>query len=253
MDHRPLGRTGLTVRPISFGAFKIGRNEKTKYARGYALPTDSEVERLLNGLLDIGINLIDTAPAYGTSEERIGKAISHRRRDFILSTKVGETFEEGQSIYDFSRPAVLASIQRSLNRLKTEVLDFVFVHSDGRDLDILRQTDVVPALQQARQAGWVRFIGMSGKTAEGATASLSWADALMVEYHPQDVSHGTVMTEASRAGVAVLVKKPLASGTLSPEEAIPFILAQPEVATLVVGGLNLDHIQQNLAIARQCR
>ena len=81
MAHRPLGKTGLAVCPISFGSFKIGRNENTKYAQGYDLPTDAEVEQLLNGVLDLGINLLDTAPAYGTAEERIGRAISHRRRE----------------------------------------------------------------------------------------------------------------------------------------------------------------------------
>src|SRR5690348_3747969 len=97
MVRRTLGKTGLSVSPIAFGAFKIGRNEKIKYAQGYPLPTEEETARLLNGLLDLGINLIDTAPAYGLSEERIGRHISRRRGEFILSTKFGETFENGKS------------------------------------------------------------------------------------------------------------------------------------------------------------
>ena len=70
MELRPLGTTGLDVAPIGFGAFKIGRNQKTKYAVDYDLPTDREVESLLGGP-DAGINLIDTAPATA-SERRIG-------------------------------------------------------------------------------------------------------------------------------------------------------------------------------------
>src|SRR5437762_11531834 len=102
MKPRPLGRSGIAVTPIGFGAFKIGRNEKTKYAASYALPDEAAVERLLCGLLDMGVAYIDTAPAYGLSEERIGRAISHRRREFTLSSKVGESFQRGESQYDFS-------------------------------------------------------------------------------------------------------------------------------------------------------
>ena len=74
---RPLGGTGFSISPIGFGAFKIGRNQKTKYAAPYDLPSDEQVSELLNGLLDLGINYIDTAPAYGTSEERIGPIQAH--------------------------------------------------------------------------------------------------------------------------------------------------------------------------------
>ncbi|TXT24440.1 MAG: aldo/keto reductase, partial [Planctomycetota bacterium] len=97
MQLRPLGKTELLVSPLGFGAFKIGRNEKVKYPQPYDLPDDTAVERLLNGVLDAGINLIDTAPAYGISEERIGKFLSQRRGEFVLSTKVGERFTNGES------------------------------------------------------------------------------------------------------------------------------------------------------------
>src|SRR5205814_1026963 len=111
------------------GSFKIGRNQKIKYAQGYDLPDDAAAGRLLNGVLDLGINLIDTAPAYGIAEERIGRFISHRRREFRLCTKVGETFANGESNYDFSAAAVTASVERSLSLLQTDVLDLVLIHS----------------------------------------------------------------------------------------------------------------------------
>src|SRR5690554_164313 len=129
MVHRPLGTTGMMVSPIGFGAFKIGRNQGIKYAQSYELPDDREVEQLLNGVLDLGINYIDTAPAYGISEQRIGQAIGHRRTEYVLSTKVGETFTNGQSTFDYSSDAVRASIERSCKRLRTDVLDIVFIHS----------------------------------------------------------------------------------------------------------------------------
>lgn len=248
MQQRILGHTGLSVSALGFGAFKIGRNEKVKYPTPYDLPDEATVERLLNTVLDLGISYIDTAPAYGLSEERIGRAIGRRRSEFVLSTKVGETFENGESAYDFSAAAVRESVTRSLNRLRTEVLDVVFIHSDGRDLAILYETDVVETLRDLKAAGTVRAIGFSGKTIEGARAALVWADAIMVEYHLQDASHAAVINEATELGIGVVVKKGLASGRLPPEEAIRFVLGDSKVSSLVLGGLNPEHLRANAAI-----
>ena len=251
MVRRPLGRTGLSVSPIGFGAFKIGRNQKTKYPERYALPDEAQVAALLHGVLDLGINYIDTAPAYGLSEERIGAAIGHRRAEFVLSTKVGEIFEDGRSRYDFSRQAVQKSVEQSLRRLRCEVIDVVFVHAPADDLRVLRETPVVETLLELRARGWVRFVGLSGKTVEAERAALAWADVLMVEYHPRDRSHEPILDEARGRGVGVVVKKGLASGHLPPDEAIPQVLAHPAVASLVVGSLSLEHMRANLEIAER--
>ena len=246
MQLRPLGSTGLLVTPLGFGAFKIGRNEQVKYPQPYDLPDDATVERLLNGVLDAGIHLIDSAPAYGLSEERIGKFLASRRGEFVLSTKVGERFVNGQSSFDFTGPGVRTSVAESLRRLRTEVLDIVCVHSNGDDLAIQQQTEVVPTLQKLKHAGYVRAIGFSGKTPAGAEAALAWADVVMIEYHLQDISHAEVITSAAAHGVGVVVKKGLASGHLPPAEALQFILTNPHVASVIVGGLSLEHLQANL-------
>lgn len=251
MVSRPLGRTGLSLSPIGFGAFKIGRNEGIKYPSGYVLPSDAEVERLLSGILDMGINYIDTAPAYGLSEERIGKAIAHRRSEFVLSTKVGETFEAGRSTYDFSATAVRASVERSLERLRTDVIDLVFIHANADDVSILTSTDVVAALLDLKRSGKIRFVGLSGKTASAERLALDWADALMVEFHAHDDSHRAVIHECAERGVGVVVKKGLASGRLDPTSAIRFVLSEPAVASIVVGSLTLDHLRDNCRIAAE--
>jgi len=250
MDHRRLGRTPFELTPLGFGAVKIGRNVGIKYPRPYDLPGDEDTRALLNAVLDLGINYIDTAPAYGLSEQRIGAFLSHRNSEFICSTKVGERFENGQSTHDFSESAVRASIQRSRRLLKRQTLDIVFVHSDGRDEHIMRDTAVVPTLQQLKSDGVITAIGFSGKTVDGARAALMWADAIMVEYHIEDQSHGPVIDEACDAGVGVIVKKGLASGRLGAAEAVRFVLANPNVTALVVGGLNIDHLRANLAAAQ---
>ena len=249
MIHRQLGKSTLQCSPIGFGAFKVGRNQKAKYPTSYDLPTDEEVDALVDGLLKAGVNYFDTAPAYGISEQRMGRALAGRRSDCVLSTKVGETFDNGVSTYDFSRDSVKRSIERSLINLQTDAVDLIFVHSNGDDLSILQETGVVDCLKQARDAGQTKLIGFSGKTIEGACAALEWADAIMVEYHIDDTSHADVMNEAYQRGIGVIVKKGLASGHLSAADAIRFVLANEAVSSLIVGSLNLEHMRQNIAAA----
>lgn len=245
MQYRPLGNTGSSLSALGFGAFKIGRNQQIKYSQAYDLPDDATTERLLNSVLDLGINHIDTAPAYGISEQRIGQFLAHRRSEFLLSTKIGETFAAGTSTYDFSRASLEASLERSLKRLQTDVLDIVLIHSNGNDESILNETDSVEVLQTFQRAGKIRWIGLSGKTPAGETSALDWADVLMLEYHLEDRSHEAVIQQAAAQGIGVIVKKGLASGHLPAADAISFVLENPGVSNLVVGGLNLDHIRTN--------
>jgi aryl-alcohol dehydrogenase-like predicted oxidoreductase len=246
---RPLGRTGLAVSPIGFGAFKIGRNQGVKYPSGYDLPDEAAVATLLGGVLDLGINYVDTAPAYGLSEARIGRALAGR--DFVLSTKVGETFEDGRSTYDFSAEAVRASVERSRARLGRERLELVFIHAHADDVAILRDTPVVATLAALQRDGLIGAIGFSGKTVPAARLALDFADVLMIEYHLEDRSHAEIIAEAARRGVGVVVKKGLASGRLPAADAIAFVLGTAGVCSLVIGGLDLHHIRENLAIAER--
>ena len=184
---------------------------------------------------------------------RIGNSVAHRRNEFVLSTKVGETFTDGQSTFDFSAAGVRTSLERSLRNLKTDVLDLVFIHSNGNDQQILNETDTVETLQDFRSRGLIKAIGMSGKTVDGAMQALDWADALMVEYHIQDTNHSHVIAKAAAYGIAVFVKKGLASGKLPASEAIQFVLTNPNVTSLIIGGLNLDHFRDNWATAKKIR
>jgi aryl-alcohol dehydrogenase-like predicted oxidoreductase len=249
MVRRPLGKTGLLVTPLGFGAFKIGRNERTHHPEPYSLPSDDEVDRLISAVLDAGITYIDTAPAYGSSEERLGRALKARGRSVVISTKVGEEFAEGRSTYDFSAAAVRASVHRSLRRLRRDALDLVFVHAPPDDAGVLSGTRVVATLQALKREGMVRAIGWSGRTAVAARRALEWADALMVEYHLEDRSHGPLVQEASDRGVGVVIKKALASGRLEPRSALELALHTRGVTSVVVGSLDAEHIRANARLA----
>ncbi len=248
MVSRRLGRSNLNVSPIGFGAFKIGRNTRIKYPGEYDLPDQQAVDGLLSGVLDLGINYFDTAPAYGLSEERVGRALAGRRDEIVVSTKVGETFRDGRSTYDFSVRAMRQSVERSLRRLRREAIDLLLIHSDD-DQRILHETDAVPTLIAIREKGDARAIGMSTKSVGGAREAMAWADVLMVEYHLDDLSQAEVIAEAAEADVGIVVKKGLASGHLEPEPAIRFVLGTPGVGSLVVGSLTLEHLEQNVGVA----
>ncbi|MEC8338642.1 MAG: aldo/keto reductase [Planctomycetota bacterium] len=245
---RTLGKTGISVSPIGFGAVKIGRNQQTKYG-DFLIPNDHEVEQLLLGILDLGINLIDTAPAYGLSESRIGKVLKKERDRCVLSTKVGEAFVDGKSEYDFSSAAIEKSVSRSLRRLQTDYVDLLLLHSNGQDQKILKHTDAVETLERIRHKGWTRAIGFSGYQQTAETECLNWADVMMIEYHPENTARELLINQAQGLGVGVLVKKGLDCGRIAPDVAIDHALSQRGVSSLVIGSLNLNHWAQNAALA----
>ncbi|MBC7773187.1 MAG: aldo/keto reductase [Pyrinomonadaceae bacterium] len=234
LELRPLGGTGIFVSPIGLGTVKLGRNQGVKYPHPFALPTDEQVRALLARAADVGVNLIDTAPAYGTSEERLGELLSGERwfgsrMRWVISSKAGEEFEQGVSRFDFSAGAIRASVLRSLRRLRTDYLDVVLIHSSGDDSAILADGQAVSELCSLKREGKIRAIGMSTKTVEGGLLALGvkaqphiadtsvvrhgrWCDVLMVSLNQSDASQLPVIREAARAGAGILIKKAFESG-----------------------------------------
>lgn len=252
MDPRPLGKSGLAVTRLGFGAFKIGRDLGTKYPGQYHMPEPDQAVDIIHQMLDLGLNYIDTAPAYGLSEERIGAALCRKRlKDIVISTKVGESFSvvDGQphSEYRYDDASIRSSIDRSRKRLGRDTLDIVFIHSNGDDAHILNQTDAVETLTALRDTGTIRAVGLSGKTAKGFAQSFEWADVAMVEYSPAAPQLADTIALAHERGVGVVVKKALGSGHLPADEALRFVFDHPGVNSAVVGTLNAKHMQANLA------
>jgi aryl-alcohol dehydrogenase-like predicted oxidoreductase len=259
MHLRPLGRTGLRVSALGLGTVKLGRNRGVKYPHPFELPSDEDARRLLTLAADLGINLLDTAPAYGQSEERLGVLLEGLADRFLVSTKVGEEFDGERSVFDFSPEHTAASVRRSLTRLRREALDIVLVHSDGRDLDIVHRFGTLEALAECRRAGLVRAVGLSAKSAEGARAAMPHCNVLMLALNPADQEMLPVVREAHAAGVGVLIKKGLRSGrlgALAPPDADPvraalgFLLAEPGVSSVVAGTIDPDHLRHNADAAR---
>lgn len=251
MELRALGRTGLRVSPIGLGTTKFGRSEQVKYPRPFTLPSDRRIQRLFDVARSCGVNLIDTAPAYGASEERIGKLLA-RSEEWVIVTKAGEQFIHGRSRFDFTPAAIRQSVERSRERLRRDQLDVVLLHSSGEDVDILRRSGGLEALVELKEAGLIRAIGASTKTVEGGLLAVELCDVVMVTLNRSDRSQVPVVEAAARAGVGVLVKKPLASGhEVDAESALAEVVRQPGVTSAIVGTIDPEHLAANCtAVAR---
>jgi aryl-alcohol dehydrogenase-like predicted oxidoreductase len=250
MVPRPLGQTGLAVNPISLGTTKLGRNTDVKYPTPFALPADQQVEELLNTAIQLGVNLIDTAPAYGESERRLGSFVERHRDRLVICTKCGEQYLNGRSVYDFSAAAINRSVDESLRRLRTDQIDILVLHSDGRDIDILTQTDALAAFASLKKSGKVRAIGISAKTPAGILEACRTLDVVMAPFSQKDQSLADALVTAHRAGLGILAIKGLDSGHLEPAVAVDFVLRQPFIDSLVVGTINPDHLRDAVAIAK---
>lgn len=243
---RPLGNTGMSVSLLGLGTVKIGRRQGVKYPAAFDLPKDAEVVRLLDTARDLGINLLDTAPAYGSSEERLGKLLK-RRNDWIVCSKVGESFTEGVSSYDFSPEAVRASVKASLQRLHTDRLDIALIHSNGDDLKILDELGTLDCLNELKARGWIRATGISHKTLAGGERAVGLGcDVIMATLNLNERTEAGLIARAGQQGVGVLVKKALASGH-SGIESLQFAAGTPGVSSVIVGTINPAHLRENAA------
>jgi len=261
MQIRPLGKTGLVVSALGLGTVKLGRNTGIKYpgGNGFALPTDEQAAELLRTAAECGITLIDTAPAYGTSEERIGALMAANRwfggRDrWIVCSKAGEEFDAATttSRFDFSPAAIRASIDRSLRRLRIDTVDIVLLHSDGRDEWIIRDSGALEALGDAQRSGKVRAIGISTKTITGGLLAIEHCDVVMVTLNTANTGELPVIDAAKKRGVGVLIKKALAGGhATEPRMAIAYAAETAGVSSVIVGSANPNNILINAsALAR---
>jgi aryl-alcohol dehydrogenase-like predicted oxidoreductase len=249
MVFRPLGRTGLKVSAIGLGTTKLGRNTDLKYPKSFALPGDREVRELLETALDTGVNLIDTAPAYGDSERRLAPFVENYRERVVLCTKAGEQYADGRSTHDFSAAAIIGSVEESLRRLRTDHVEILLLHSDGRDVEILTDTDAPEGLLNLKKSGKARAVGISAKTHSGIFEACGIMDVVMAPFSQKDPSLAEALQKAHAAGLGVLAIKGLFSGRLNARSAIEYVLRQPFIDALVLGTIDPAHLREAVTIA----
>ncbi len=246
MNKRALGQTGIEVSEIALGSVKFGRIHGLKYPTRSRIPSDKELLELLRTAKNLGINLLDTAPAYGESESRIGQLLAKEISDWIIATKVGEEFDGNQSHFDFSPEAIEASVYRSVKRLGKECLDIVLIHSNGEEEDILLRLGSLEKLQDLKKQGVIRAVGISYKTNLGAQIAISQnADAIMATLNLSDTSQENSIENAHNANIGVLIKKPFDSGHNVGPSSLNFVLSRREVSSVIIGTTSVQHLKKN--------
>ena len=249
---------GLKVSIVGLGTVKIGRNTSVKYPNSFDIPSDKEVLKLLNTASENGVNLIDTAPAYGNSEERLGELLRKSNYPWIISTKVGEVFDSttGLSAYCFTPEFIQASIESSLSKLKCDFLDIVLIHSDGDDEGIIRD-GALDVLQALKAKGLIRAVGMSSKTIAGGMLAAEKSDIVMVTHNLDYQKEIEVIEYAESMGKGILIKKAFGSGHLITESSIEVafdcIYQQKGVSSVILGSINPSHIEENVQQALRSR
>jgi aryl-alcohol dehydrogenase-like predicted oxidoreductase len=270
---RTLGRTGLDVTMLGYGAMELRGAPRARDV------TEMQAETILNAVLDAGINYIDTSIDYGLSEERIGRYIGDRRSQYYLASKCGclvgapQAPRGQQSPHLFTRDNILAGVEQSLARMNTDYLDVVQFHiSPSRRT--LEEQGAVEALLELKRAGKVRFIGMSGTLPHLADhIAMGVFDVFQIPYSAVEREHEAAITAAAKAGAGIVIRGGAAKGAptegkqagiqwqrwqtarlddllagMSPMEFIlRFTFTHPEFDTTIVGTVNPDHLQANLA------
>ena len=169
---------------------------------------------MLNTLLDSGVNYIDTAPCYGESEETLGKYISHRRDEYWLTSKCGHAAGD-VTAPEWTAAAVTQGIDQSLRRMQTDHLDLVHIHTC--EVDVLRQGDVVRALQDAQRNGKTRYIGYSGDNDAALEAiGMGVFATLLTSFNVVDQSAlDEILPAAEAAGMGIIAKRPIANAAFN--------------------------------------
>ena len=214
---RTLGRTGADVTILSYGAMELrGQPRGPEIA-------DEDAGRLLNRVLDGGINLIDTSPDYGRSEELIGTYLSGRRDEFFLASKCGCPLNPPADAtppyaHDYTPANVRADVEQSLRRLRTDRLDLVQVHMSPSRAT-LAENHTVETLQELQAEGKIRFIGMSGILPNLPDhLAMGVFDVFQIPYSAVQRDHEELITEAADAGAGTFIRGGAARGAASEDK-----------------------------------
>jgi aryl-alcohol dehydrogenase-like predicted oxidoreductase len=214
---RTLGGTGAKVTILGYGAMELrGQPRGPEIA-------DGDAGRLLNAVLDGGINLLDTSPDYGRSEELIGTYVGHRRNEFFLASKCGCLLEVPADAtppypHDYRPENVRADVEQSLRRLRTDHLDLVQVHMSPSKAT-LEENHTVETLKDLQAEGKVRSIGMSGILPNLPDhIAMGVFDVFQIPYSAVQRNHEELITAAADAGAGTLIRGGAARGAASADK-----------------------------------
>ena len=211
MQYRTLGRTGLRVSEVGFGAMTIG-------GEIFGATDDQESLRALHRAIDLGINFIDTADAYGRghSEELLAQVLKTRRNEVILATKGGNQFTVRQGLRNFDPDYITSALEQSLRRLQIETIDLYQLHNPSPE--VMRRGEIFDRLDRFKREGKIRFYGVSlEKTADGIVAiETGKPDTLQVVYNilHQDPEE-QLFSLAQKEHIGIIARVPLERGVLS--------------------------------------
>jgi aryl-alcohol dehydrogenase-like predicted oxidoreductase len=280
---RILGRTGLRVTTLGFGALEL-----RGMVAGVGRPlTPGQPERILNAVLDAGINYIDVAVDYGEAEEHIGRCISGRRREFFLASKCGcpldvTRFSPSERtrfgvplprLHDYSRQNIIDACHQSLRRMKTDYLDVVQFHFSPAK-GVLEHEGAIQTLQDLKRAGKIRFLGCSSIFPHITDhITMGVFDVLQIPYSALQPEHEAAIADAAKAEMGIVIRGGVArgepgagqgsadvwklweharmdewlEGMSATEFMLRFTLTNPDMHTTIVGTLNPAHLQENVA------
>ena len=231
MVRKRLGKTNLQVSALSLGTVEIGLDYGISEHGEARRPTEQDAHDLLHFAVDHGINLIDTARAYGDAEAIIGRALKNRRSEYILASKVMPR-PEAPSL-------VRTQLEESLAALQTDHVDIMMIHSRAEQIE--PDTETLALIAQAQRDGLVRFIGTSvyGPDAAARAIECGWFDCVEVGYNALDRRiESRVLDLAERRDVGVIARSVLLKGALSerytflPESLAPLKHCVSELASI---------------------
>ena len=277
LPRRQLGRTGLEVTMLGYGAMEIRGAPRGRDV------TDRQAESILHAVLDAGINYIDTSIDYGVSEERIGRYIGDRRSEYYLASKCGclvgaPPAPRGQSSpHVFTRDNILRGVEQSLARLRTDHLDVLQFHASP-SRQTLEEAGAIETVLALKRAGTTRFVGMSGTLPNLVDhVAMGVFDVFQIPYSAVEREHEAIIAAAARAGAGIVVRGGAAKGAptegkhegvqwdrwqkvdlkdllgdMAPMEFIlRFTFTHPDLHTNIVGTINPAHLQHNAEVLKQ--
>ena len=277
LPKRQLGRTGLQVTTLGYGAMEIRGAPRGRDV------SDRQAETILHAVLDAGINYIDTSIDYGVSEERIGRYVGDRRSEYYLASKCGclvgaPPAPRGQtSPHVFTRDNILKGVEQSLARMRTDHLDVLQFHiSPSRQT--LEKDGALETVLGLKRSGVTRFIGMSGTLPNIVDhVAMGVFDVFQIPYSAVEREHEAIIGSAARSGAGIVIRGGAAKGAptegkhegvqwdrwqkvklddlldgATPMEFIlRFTFTHPDMHTNIVGTIDPAHLRHNVEVVKR--